>query len=344
MLNNNLKCVDLSDLKGELPLEAVRSTQILRQSEAWERSSWDPKKTSDSVGYPTVVKNDRGPNADGRYYLFYAHHDPNSGIGCAVADAIGGPYRKLAEGAPGRSDSRVLVNPGKPGQPFHYSSPCVVWNEDEQLWFMYFHYYENLWAQGKGHQRTSLATCPDLSENVWTLWTDDSGELVTVFPTTAEPWMNSQSSYHAVQRLPDGRWLGFLRGTGGVYDAGGKWVQDVCKLGMATSDDGRHWAYFPENPVIHQSDGRGGRQGVYRPHFVGYLGEGSYLVCWSESMPYDGGPLAMYGRTRDFRTFEPDARGFAHWPIGDGLVSPWRKGDRLFLFAGKFVHELVLPV
>ena len=29
--------------------------------------------------------------------------------------------------------------------------------------------------------------------------------------------MNSQSSYHANQRLPDGRWLGFLRGTGGEY-------------------------------------------------------------------------------------------------------------------------------
>jgi hypothetical protein len=39
--------------------------------------------------------------------------------------------------------------------------------------------------------------------------------------------MNSQSSYHAVQRLPDGRWLGFLRGTGGEYSPEGKWLQDV---------------------------------------------------------------------------------------------------------------------
>jgi hypothetical protein len=30
---------------------------------------------------------------------------------------------------------------------------------------------------------------------------------------------------------------------------------------------------FADNPVIHQGLG-GGRKGVYRPHFVGYLGKG----------------------------------------------------------------------
>ena len=29
---NNLKCVDLSDMKGDLPLVAIRTTQILRRS------------------------------------------------------------------------------------------------------------------------------------------------------------------------------------------------------------------------------------------------------------------------------------------------------------------------
>ncbi len=343
-IDNNLKCVDLSDLNADLPLDVARSIQILRQTEPWERSSWRGDTGRESVGYPTMVWNDRGPNPDGHYYLYYAHHDPNSGIGCAIAESIEGPYVKLAQKDRAREDSRALVCPGKRGQPFHYSSPCVVWNEEEQLWFMYFHYYENQWETGGGHQRTALATCPDLAKNNWTTWVDENGKLVPVFPVTTERWMNSQSSYHAIQRLPDGCWLGFLRGTGGEYSADGKWTQDPCKLGFATSTDGRHWDYFPDNPVIHPDDGGGGRKGVYRPHFVGYLGDGEYLVCWSESSPYDGGPKVIYGRTKDFRKVVRDPRGYANWPMADGLVSPWRQGNRLYLFAGKHLHVMNLPV
>lgn len=343
-IDQNTKCVDLSDLRGDLPLEVSRSTQVLRQTEPWERSTWPDDSGHESLGYPTVVRNDRGPGPDKRYYLYYAHHDPNSGIGCAVAESIEGPYVKVAEKDRTRRDSRVLVCPGKPGQPFHYSSPCVLWSDEEQVWFMYFHFYENQWRTGGGHQRTALATCPDLATNVWTPWTDQDGRLVPVFPVTAERWMNSQSSYHAIQRLPDGRWLGFLRGTGGEVDDAGKWLQDPCKLGFAMSGDGRRWDYFPENPVIHQDDGGGGQKGVYRPHFVGYLGNGEYLLCWSESAPYDGGSRIIYGRTRDFRMVARDARGYARWPIGDGLISPWREGGNLYLFAGKYVHVMTLPV
>jgi len=316
-----------------LPLDVVRSTEILRQTEPWE---------NDSLGYPTVVRNDQEKHPDGRYYLYYAHHDLGSGIGCAIAESIEGPYVKLAQRDPKRSDSRVLKCPGRPG-PAHFSSPCVVWNSAEQRWFMYLHHDANEWATGGGHQRTALATCEDLAANFWKPWTGDDGKLVPVFPVTKQRWMNSQSSYHAVQRLPDGRWLGFLRGTGGEYSPEGKWLQDVCKLGFATSQDGRRWDYFADNPVIHQDLG-GGRKGVYRPHFVGYLGKGEYLLCWSESQPYDGGPKVIYGRTRDFRTVARDSRGYAHWQMGDGLVSPWREGDRLYLFAGRFVHVMDLPV
>ena len=332
-LDNNLKCVELSDLAEDLPLDVVRSTEVLRRTELWE---------NDSLGYPTVVRNDRGPDADGRYYLYYAHHDLDSGIACAVADSIEGPYVKLAQRDPTRADSRVLKCPGRPG-PAHFSSPCVVWNGAEQRWFMYFHHDAGEWATGGGHQRTALATCTNLAANAWEPWTGADGKLIPVFPVTKERWMNSQSSYHAVQQLPDGRWLGFLRGTGGEYSPEGKWLQDVCKLGFAISQDGRRWDYFSENPVIHQDLG-GGRQGVYRPHFVGCLGKGEYLLCWSESQPYDGGPRIVYGRTRDFRTVVRDPRGSARWQMGDGLVSPWREGDRLYLFAGRYIHVMDLPV
>lgn len=348
-MDNNLKCVDLSDLKGDLPLRVGFSEQILWQTEDWEYSTWgDPGHREDSVGYPTVVQNDRGPCPDGFYYLFYAHHDPNSGIGCAVAESIEGPYRKLAELDSGRRDSQVLVNPGKPGGPLHYSSPCVVWHEEEQLWFMYFHYLEYPPPGESGDQWTGLATCPDLAQNTWTPWVDDAGRLVKVFPTTEARWMNSQSSYHAIQRLPDGRWLGFLRGTGGEHDADGNWLQDPPLLGMATSSDGRHWTYFPENPIFPQTDERSGDVEVYRPHFVGYLRDGEYLACWSEkTVPFHPEVRVMYGKTADFKTLERDVRGYASWPPAvdlDGLISPWRAGDRLFLFAGKYIQMIELPV
>ena len=64
-LDNNLKCVDLSDLDGDLPLDVVRSTEILRQTEPVEKLY---------LGFPTVVRNDQEKHPDGRYYLYYAHH------------------------------------------------------------------------------------------------------------------------------------------------------------------------------------------------------------------------------------------------------------------------------
>jgi hypothetical protein len=62
-LDQNLKCVDFTDLKKALPLDVGRSTQILWRSEEWKQSNRDPEKDHDSVGYPFVVKNDPGTPA-----------------------------------------------------------------------------------------------------------------------------------------------------------------------------------------------------------------------------------------------------------------------------------------
>ena len=84
-LDNNLKCVDLSDMKGELPLTVVSSKKILVRSEAWEYSTWTLEaRKDDTIGYPSMAQNDRGKNPDGKYYLYYAHHDPTSGIACPL--------------------------------------------------------------------------------------------------------------------------------------------------------------------------------------------------------------------------------------------------------------------
>ena len=356
-LDNNLKCVDLSDMTGQLPLDVVSSKKILRRSEAWEYSTWKPEaRKDDTVGYPSMVRNDRGKNPDGKFYLYYAHHDPTSGIACAIADSIEGPYHKLKKLDPSRDHSMVLVNPhspGKQGDPSHYSSPSLVWNEDAQLWFMYFHYYNHfhrLWEEhpdypGGGNQMTALATSPDLSSHKWTIVKDEGSDKVNVpkilpvLTTTKKAWMYGTSSYHAIQRLPTGEWLAFLRGT----DAKG-----ACSVGFARSQDGRKWDLFPENPMIRPTSGKDAQLGIYRPGFIGYLGKNragkhKYLVVWSESRIGADVPKMRYGYTTDFVTITPDKRGYAKWPAGDGLISPWRVKDKLYLFAGKYLHVMQLP-
>jgi hypothetical protein len=194
---------------------------------------------------------------------------------------------------------------------------------------------------------TALATCPDLTSQKWTVLKDPKfgkinvWDIVPVLPTTEKRWMNSQSSYHAIQRLADGQWLAFMRGTS---------VDQIVQLGFATSDDGRKWNYLPENPVIHPNDGGGGLKGVYRPCFVGYLGKNKagkreYLIVWSESPAEADVPKVMYGYTTDFITIQRDPRGYARWEVAsDGPISPWREGNRLYLFLGKYVQVIVLPV
>jgi hypothetical protein len=118
---------------------------------------------------------------------------------------------------------------------------------------------------------TALATCPDLEKNVWTPYVDPRYDVmppghpawVPVLPTTKELWMKSASSYHPIQRLPDGRWLAGLNTTG--WDsaaAGGGSLADPrygYRMGFVTSKDGYQWDNFPDNPIL---TGRAARQGV----------------------------------------------------------------------------------
>ncbi|MAE65432.1 MAG: hypothetical protein CMJ18_14270, partial [Phycisphaeraceae bacterium] len=352
-LDPNLQVVDLTDLDGDLPLDVVNTTQILWQTEDWEHPTWKnpswPAGGGDTVGFPAVVKNDKGPNPDGKYYMFYAHHDPRSGIGVAVADSITGPYSKNVN-VPGRSDNLVVPafhqDSTNIDDPDHTSSPWVVWSEQEQLWFVYFHYFNHIRNVVPGFQLTAMATTPDLASHNWTIWMDPSGGTTPgyrpVLPTTSDHWISEASSYNTVHRLPDGRWLAFLRGKSTT-------AGDPPELGFATSTDGRNWNYFAENPIIHQGDGGGGRPGVYRPSFIGYLGKNAggqdeYLLAWQESHFFDGGNQVIFGRTTDFKSVTRDPRGYATWPAHDGAISAFREGDRLYLFSGKFVHEMVIPV
>jgi hypothetical protein len=320
--------VDLRD-RGcfpQLRLNWERTTVV--NSEAWEEGI-GPRK--DSVGFPSVVRNLRGRNADGRYYLFYAIHDPNSGIGAATSASVEGPWQKFGARLD-HPDSRVLRAPLVPHETSHFSSPVVIWNARERLWFMYFHFYSNEWQEGGGHQRTALATSPALGARDWHPWIDSKGKLMVVLPVTHERWMNSQSSYHVISRLPGGLWLAFLRGVGGEY-AGDSWKQDPAGLGLAVSPDGRRWAQLDGNPWIHQRDGRGGLAGVYRPLFIAMLRDG-YFLAWSESHYYDAGPELRAATSRDLRSLTGLHVDFGGWTPADGPVAAIRAGDTLYLFNG----------
>ena len=120
-LDNNFQVVDLTDLDGDLPLVVERTHRVLRQTEDWEHSTWKnpawPRGGGNTVGNPSVVRNTHGPRPDGRFYLFYAHHDPRSGIGVAVSSAVTGPYSKRVQ-VPGRADNLSLIHISEPTRPY----------------------------------------------------------------------------------------------------------------------------------------------------------------------------------------------------------------------------------
>ena len=352
MLDPNQKTVDLTDLVADFPQDTAETmTPILSKSEAWEFSLIRPSKP-DPLRYPTVVKNTCGLKPDNKFYLYYAHHDVPSGIGCAVADDIAGPYVKLAQRDAGRRDSQVLESPRQDlhednlalmerflgsserdhrliGDYPHLSSPCVLWNPKAEVWHMYFHSYRYLWPTGGGHQQTYLARCRDLASHAWEILKHPDGTWRIVLPATHETWMNSGSSYHNVCVTPDGRFLAFLNGTGGDY-VDGKWIQSYCGLGFAMSEDGIHWEYLHDNPIL-TDEGGGLATGM-----IGYLGDGEYLVVWADRR------AVHYGRTKDFKTITRDPRGPARWK--GALISPWRDGDNLYLFCGERIYTMKLPV
>lgn len=312
------------------PLSQLGDSVSLTNSETWE---FGIESGTDTVGYPSVVVDPFANTESERVVLFYAIHDPYSGIGMATSKSLDGVFVKAASYKKSMVDSRVLRAPRRPRTTSHFSSPVVIWNSDERKWFMYFHYYSNEWHRGGGHQRTGLAVANSISSMNWIRYVDSKGMLVSVLPVTPHRWMNSQSSYHSIHRLPSGLWLAFLRGVGGEYSSNGKWIQDTAKLGFAVSRDGRRWAEYGRNPVIGPAIGGGKASGVYRPQFIGLVAQ-KLLVCWSESSYYDHSPQSRCALTSNLRTFVPAKSPLESDVMADGPLSLVRQGKILAVFYG----------
>lgn len=101
----------------------------------------------DDLIFPSVVATSgRFPNPLGRYYLYYAPHDPPGGICMAYADRLEGPWKEYAH-------NPLIPREWKPHYKVsHVSGPHALWNAEEKKMFLYFH--------GENPE-TRLATSPD---------------------------------------------------------------------------------------------------------------------------------------------------------------------------------------
>ena len=330
----NVHLLDLSDIENFSQLRLVRRQRLIERTQGWELSAENPASRND-VGYPSLVWG----GADGdksQYHLFYAIHDPDSGIGLARASDIYGPYTKF-RGQSIERDSRVIFAPARPRATSHLSSPVVLWNAQRKLWHMYFHYYSNQFDDGFGHQNTALATSRNLVD--WDVLTGHDGDFLAVLPVTPELWMNSQSTYHTVQRLPNGLWLAFLRGTG-IRKTGSTMEEQPTAMGLAASLDGIRWSLVPGAPqwpaLPQQVEGRV----IQRPGFVARM-RGGFALVWAHQ-PQRGPEKRFAAFTRDFAEFRQMELPDWGMSIEDGAISAVRKGQEVVMITGPYAYGFAI--
>lgn len=309
----------IADLRG-LDLKKLKlldQVKVLEKSEDWEVGD-----SNILPGYPSVVRNINGRNADGKYYLFYAVHDPPSGIGCAVSENIESPFTKLAKIRTKMSDSRILKAPTRPRGTSHFSSPVVIWNPVNNLWHLYFHFFRNEISTGFGHQKTALATTDDLGRGKWEILSDKEDRYITPMLAHGE-WTNSQSSYHAISRLPDGQWLALLRGT--------SMNNRTTSLGFGISTDGVFWALMPPTPAITTNT----EEKVVKPVAVAIINEGNIAYVWSvynKRRQHSQAYINSVGKLK----INSDNIFLNNWSPGDGASSIWRNGSEINIFSANY--------
>lgn len=91
-------------------------------------------RPSDDVIYPSVVRTDRGLKKPlGKFYMYYAPHNPPGGNCLAYADEPEGPWHEYA--------SNPVISKDWPPhyKVSHVSGPDAIWNEEEKKVFLYFH-------------------------------------------------------------------------------------------------------------------------------------------------------------------------------------------------------------
>ncbi len=118
------------------PQKAETTTEQFPQFSYNPTGAITPRSTSPTNEwiFPTIIKaSDHIANPIKPYYLYAAPHDEPGGIYLFVADSPDGPWTK-------HSNQPVIGRYNPPHYSvLHVSSPHVIWVEEEQKFFMYYH-------------------------------------------------------------------------------------------------------------------------------------------------------------------------------------------------------------
>ncbi|MET4673193.1 hypothetical protein [Streptomyces sp. PvR018] len=188
---------------------------------------------------------DKLSNPLGRYYLYYAPHDPPGGICLAYGNSLEGPFTEY------KANPIVSNNWSPHYKVSHVSSPHVLWNADARELWLYFHGENNT---------TRLARSKD-----GITFTYDR----TVLTTAMLPAGSREASYARVFRHD-------LPSRGAKYVMLFMWNQanDHRDIGWGWSADGRNWT-FSQQPLIDHA--AVGAVNVSGPHLLTRNGS-AYVV------------------------------------------------------------------
>ncbi|OZM70216.1 hypothetical protein CFN78_26205 [Amycolatopsis antarctica] len=217
-------------------------------------------------------------NPLGRYYLYYAPHDPPGGICLSYGDSLEGPFTEYPH--------NPIVSRNWPGEysVSHVSSPHVLWNEDEKELWLYFHGENTV---------TRLARSKD------GIHFDYDKEVLS---TRLQPEGTTETSYARVFRhdLPskNARYVMVFMVNNST---------DHRDIGWGWSADGRNWT-FAQEPLINHAEV--GAANVGGPHLL--WRNGSTYVVYNTNIEA-GGNLLITEVGNDFSRREH--LGIFHRPL-----------------------------
>lgn len=216
----------------------------------------------------------------GEWYLYYAPHDDPGGISLLYADSLDGPWTEYA-------DNPLVSNEWPPHYDHvpHVSSPDVVWDDATDQVLLYFH----------GNNTTTRWASSDDGVTF-----DDAGVAVTAADTAPDA---KEASYARVFPHPDPtsgyRWAMFYMDS--------RRVEDVRRIKMAESVDGKDWDVRPEPVVVPNAE-------------TGPNVSGANLLTWRgrHYITYHGSSGVTYAREVDRTVTEIGPQRVLHRSSGVG--------------------------
>lgn len=214
-------------MRGFLELEDIKFVDLTRDTNnpllTAANQNLAPGKTgAPNIYWPCIIKTTNLPSPIDNYYLYYStDHNTTGGIYLATGPSAVGPWT---------GQGRVYLDTTNGNST---ETPAVVWNEDEQLLFLYYH--NNGLTGVVSGQTTCLAT------------STDGQSFTRVGPIVDPPASNM---------YPGPVHTGYFK----PFRVGKKWYayhlitsQDRPRFMISYSPDGRDWTMDP-HPLGYGSD------------------------------------------------------------------------------------------